>query len=106
MFVQPGQDVWVVVTCVLLGVFSLGIYPVMLELSVECTYPLDESVVTGLCYLSSALQGSVLMFSENWFHAPLSAPAQLELQTCAPGPGGMQAKDFTQYLIFINCYMA
>ena len=63
------------------------------------------------------------MFSENWFHAPLSAPAQLELQTCAPGPGGMQvlntitstghctdnalqAKDFTQYLIFINCYMA
>ena len=56
MFVQPSLEVWVVLTCVLLGVFSLGIYPVMLELSVECTYPLDESVVTGLCYLSSALQ--------------------------------------------------
>ena len=56
MFVQPSLEVWVVLTCVLLGVFSLGIYPVMLELSVECTFPLDESVVTGLCYLSSALQ--------------------------------------------------
>ena len=56
MFLQPFQDGWIVVTCVFLGVFSLGIYPVMLELSVECTYPLDESVVTGLCYLSSAIQ--------------------------------------------------
>ena len=46
----------VLVSCVFLGVASLGIYPIMLELSVECTFPLDESVVTGLCYLSSALQ--------------------------------------------------
>ena len=56
MFLQPFQDTLIVVTCVFLGVFSLGIYPVMLELSVEATYPLDESVVTGLCYLSSAIQ--------------------------------------------------
>ena len=125
MFVQPGQDVWVVVTCVLLGVFSLGIYPVMLELSVECTYPLDESVVTGLCYLSSALQGSVLMFTENLFHAELATEQERELQTCSShqvslgsrpgacymimtqdGAGtGMEAKDFTNYLIYINLYM-
>ena len=56
MFLQPFMEELMIVTCVLLGVFSLGIYPVMLELSVEATYPLDESVVTGLCYLSSAIQ--------------------------------------------------
>lgn len=56
MFLQPFMEELMIVTCVFLGVFSLGIYPVMLELSVEATYPLDESVVTGLCYLSSAIQ--------------------------------------------------
>jgi hypothetical protein len=54
--VQPGMAWLVILSCVLLGIASLGIYPIMLELSVECTFPLDESVVTGLCYLSSALQ--------------------------------------------------
>jgi hypothetical protein len=53
---QPAMSWLVILSCVLLGIASLGIYPIMLELSVECTFPLDESVVTGLCYLSSALQ--------------------------------------------------
>ena len=56
MFLQPFMEELMIVTCIFLGVFSLGIYPIMLELSVEATYPLDESVVTGLCYLSSAIQ--------------------------------------------------
>ena len=56
VLVQPGLGELVLVTSILLGITSLGIYPVMLELSVETTFPLDESVVTGLCYLSSALQ--------------------------------------------------
>ena len=56
LLLQPSIPTWVVVICGILGVCSLGIYPIMLELSVECTFPLDESVVTGLCYLSSAIQ--------------------------------------------------
>ena len=59
MFVQPAQEVGLLFTSVLLGIFSLGIYPVMLELSVEATYPLDQSVVSGLCNLSNVLQVSV-----------------------------------------------
>merc|ERR1711915_404318 len=111
MFLQPFQDSWIVVTCVFLGMFSLGIYPVMLELSVEATYPLDESVVTGLCYLSSAIQGSILMFTENFFNSPLIREEDLSIQTCSASHGedstsaGMEAKDFTNYLIYINSYM-
>lgn len=102
-----------IVTCILLGVFSLGIYPIMLELSVEATYPLDESVVTGLCYLSSAIQGSILMFTENLFNSHLQTEEELEIQTCTARHGsteegsdvGMEAKNFTNYLIYINVYM-
>ena len=129
MFLQPFMNSWVIVTCILLGVFSLGIYPIMLELSVECTYPLDESVVTGLCYLSSAIQGSVLMFTENLFNSHLETEEELSIQTCSShhledevqiasceiehcyikssfqSEGGMEAKNFTNYLIYINTYM-
>ena len=83
MFLQPFYNSWIIVTCVFLGVFSLGIYPVMLELSVECTYPLDESVVTGLCYLSSAVQGSILMFTENLFNSELNTEEEKMIQTCS-----------------------
>jgi len=111
MLLQPSLAIWVVVICGILGICSLGIYPIMLELSVECTYPLDESVVTGLCYLSSAIQGSVLMFTENFFNSPLISEVDLKIQTCSAGHGGesvqsgMAAKDYTNYLIYINSYM-
>ena len=59
MFVQPAQEVGLLATSVLLGIFSLGIYPVLLELSVEATYPLDQGVVSGLCNLSHVLQVSL-----------------------------------------------
>merc|ERR1719250_481386 len=107
MMIQPSMATWVVVICGILGICSLGIYPIMLELSVECTYPLDESVVTGLCYLSSAIQGSLLMFTENFFNTPLIREEDLDIQTCSAGHqggsghGGMAAKDFTNYLIYI-----
>ena len=114
----------VVTTCAMLGVFSLGIYPVMLELrwvtwctlhlplssSVECTYPLDECVVTGLCYLSSALQvalttmdslpsvqpreyrqlaqGSILMVAENFFNSPLATERERRVQRWEGWGGG------------------
>jgi len=113
VLVQPGLKDLVLVSCILLGVASLGIYPVMLELSVECTFPLDESVVTGLCYLSSALQGVLLMFVENLFDSPLTDPVDLDIQTCRPnqlhsagdGLGYMEPKDYSNYIIFINVYM-
>eukprot|EP00090_Calanus_glacialis_P012651 TRINITY_DN21256_c0_g1_i4.p1 TRINITY_DN21256_c0_g1~~TRINITY_DN21256_c0_g1_i4.p1 ORF type:complete len:512 (-),score=133.86 TRINITY_DN21256_c0_g1_i4:86-1621(-) len=111
MLIQPSLATWIVVICGILGICSLGIYPIMLELSVECTYPLDESVVTGLCYLSSAIQGSVLMFTENFFNNPLVREEDLAIQTCSASHGGepvqsgMAAKDYTNYLIYINSYM-
>ena len=38
----PDKKAEIIVSCVLLGIFALGPYPVALELLVECTYPLDQ----------------------------------------------------------------
>ena len=39
---QPDAGAAIVTSCVALGVFALGVYPLALELVVECTYPLDQ----------------------------------------------------------------
>ena len=38
----PDMGVAIVVTCILLGTFALGCYPLALELVVEATYPVDQ----------------------------------------------------------------
>ena len=69
----------------------------------------SESLASLLGYLSSALQGSVLMFTENLFNTSLATEEERNTQTCSSHQGGadtgMEAKDFTSYLIYINIYM-
>ena len=40
----PDQAAGIIVSCILLGIFALGPYPLALELIVECTYPLDQVI--------------------------------------------------------------
>ena len=41
----PEQSGAIIASCVLLGIFALGSYPLALELIVECTYPLDQVII-------------------------------------------------------------
>jgi len=61
----PDQGIAIAFCCALFGIFSLGIYPMILELIVECTYPIDQAIGTAFIFLSSALQGVILMQIEN-----------------------------------------
>ena len=61
----PDQRGLILGTCICLGIFALGVYPTALELIVECTYPLDQATSTALIFLSSAIQGLILMVVEN-----------------------------------------
>jgi hypothetical protein len=47
------------------------------------------------------------MAAENYLHSPLLLASERAAQTCSlrGAEGGLQAKDFTTYLIFINTYM-
>ena len=39
---QQNQGAAIAVCCALIGFFALGVYPLGLELIVECTYPVDQ----------------------------------------------------------------
>ena len=79
----------------------------LLELIVECTYPVDQATSTALVFFSSSMQGVALMGAENVLYKPLSE-AEMKKQTCSP-PGDTsheQAKDYSPYAIFITVYAA
>ena len=63
MMLQPSLGSLVVVTCAMFGICSL-----------------NESVVTELCYLSSAVQRYLSMFTENFFNTPLISQEDLNIQ--------------------------
>lgn len=46
------QKVAVAVVCSLFGFFGFSIYPVAMELSVECSYPVGEATSAGLVFVS------------------------------------------------------
>ncbi|KAM6923523.1 solute carrier family 49 member A3 [Xenentodon cancila] len=49
---MPQQKVAVAAVCSLFGFFGFSIYPVAMELSVECSYPVGEATSAGLVFVS------------------------------------------------------
>ncbi|XP_062249576.1 solute carrier family 49 member A3 [Platichthys flesus] len=50
------QKVALAVVCSLCGFFGFSIYPVVMELSVECSYPVGEATSAGLVFVSGQVQ--------------------------------------------------
>jgi len=110
----PDHGAYIVVSCVLMGGFAVGAYAVALELVVECTYPVDQATSTAFIFLSSALQGVILMFMENTLSSPLFGEEAMEIQTCKPhGTAGHESdglhhqepRDHSSYLNFLAIYI-
>uniref|UniRef100_A0A3P9L6L8 Solute carrier family 49 member 3 n=1 Tax=Oryzias latipes TaxID=8090 RepID=A0A3P9L6L8_ORYLA len=53
---MPRQKFAVAAVCSLFGVFGFSIYPVAMELSVECSYPVGEATSAGLVFVSGQVQ--------------------------------------------------
>jgi len=49
------QEVAVAAASSFFGLFGFAIYPVAMELCVECTYPVGEATSTGLIFISGYL---------------------------------------------------
>lgn len=79
----PGQEVAVAVVCSLFGFFGFSVYPVALELSVECSYPVGEATSAGLIFASGQVQSVVLMFLLQSLTSPL---APLPNSECGDSP--------------------
>lgn len=60
----PTRIFWLVsISTGLMGFFCFAALPVALELSVECTYPVDEGTSAGLMWLTGQLFGIIITFS-------------------------------------------
>ncbi|XP_051276670.1 solute carrier family 49 member A3 [Dicentrarchus labrax] len=73
------QKVAVVIICSVFGFFGFSIYPVALELAVECSYPVGEATVAGLIFIMGQVQSVLLMIV---FQALTKRIADSPLSTC------------------------
>jgi FLVCR family MFS transporter 7 len=73
----------ILIVCFLFGVMGLAMYPVGLEMSTECTFPVAETTSTGLVVLSGQIQAVIFMAIMTQFSKPLS-PEKESYQVCTP----------------------
>jgi hypothetical protein len=59
--------------------FCYRIYPLLLELAVESTYPLDESLVMALISMLSAVQGVFIIEIRSVFAKPLETQVEVNI---------------------------
>ncbi|XP_047442009.1 solute carrier family 49 member A3 [Mugil cephalus] len=74
-----GQKAAVAVVCSLFGFFGFSIYPVAMELSVECSYPVGEATSAGLIFVSGQVQSLLYIVLLQALTKPL---ADSPLSTC------------------------
>ncbi|XP_030001600.1 solute carrier family 49 member A3 [Sphaeramia orbicularis] len=73
------QNAAVAAVCSLFGFFGFSIYPVAMELSVECSYPVGEATSAGLIFISGQIQSVLYIILLQAFTQPL---AESPLSTC------------------------
>ncbi|XP_078269204.1 solute carrier family 49 member A3 isoform X2 [Rhinoraja longicauda] len=78
-----GQPFLLALVCSLFGLFGFSIYPVGMELGVECSYPVGEGTSTGLIFVSGQLQGALFIF----FLPSLAQPLTSDGSACQVGVG-------------------
>nr|XP_033773990.1 solute carrier family 49 member A3 isoform X2 [Geotrypetes seraphini] len=67
-----NQIILLAVVCSLFGLFGFSIYPICMELSVECSYPVGEGTSTGLIFISGQIQGVIYLVVFQVLARPLS----------------------------------
>ena len=78
---------------------KISIIPIMFELVVEATYPVDQAASFSLILFSNSIQGTFLMAMERILYRPLSED-EMEIQVCADkeDTAHEQAKDYLPYM--------
>jgi len=98
---KPNSEALIMLFSAMFGIFGFGMYPLGLELSVEVTYPVDESIGTALIFLSGQLQGAILVFVSSLLEQDLTE----EEKTQAVCDGSITPKDHTNFLLVLVGYL-
>ncbi|XP_075064098.1 solute carrier family 49 member A3 [Mixophyes fleayi] len=68
-----NQAVLLVFICSFMGFFGFSIYPIAMELAVECSYPVGEGSSTGMAFISGQVQGLIFMMIFQLLTKPYAA---------------------------------
>ncbi|XP_032806747.1 solute carrier family 49 member A3 [Petromyzon marinus] len=97
------QEYVIAVACCVFGMFGFSIYPVCMELGVECTYPVGEATSSGILFISGQLQGVLYIVLMQVVARPLPATA---VPTAVCHGNGMTPQDWTvSVLLFAGIAM-
>lgn len=58
LFLVPDVPAIVAISCALFGFFGVGAYPIGLELAVEATFPVEETISTAFIFMSGEPRGA------------------------------------------------
>ncbi|KAI8139364.1 major facilitator superfamily domain-containing protein [Fennellomyces sp. T-0311] len=72
--VKEDNYVPIVVICAIMGFFTFSLLPVALELSVECSYPVSESISSPLLWFCSQILAFVFTISMDALRDPNGSP--------------------------------
>ncbi|KHN86929.1 Uncharacterized protein Tcan_03201 [Toxocara canis] len=100
---HPGLEWFIITTCLLFGALGLATYPVGLEMSAECTFPVSETTSTGLIVLSGQVQSILYVALMDMASRPLQ-PSHMHIQVCTTGEESEQVmpKDNTNPVIMFS----
>ncbi|KAI9494405.1 major facilitator superfamily domain-containing protein [Zychaea mexicana] len=76
MVVKPDNYGAIVGICAIMGFFTFSLLPVALELSVECSYPVSESISSPLLWLCSQILAFVFTISMDALRDPDGDPPE------------------------------
>ncbi|CAJ0583593.1 unnamed protein product, partial [Mesorhabditis spiculigera] len=78
---RADLKLWIIPTVLAFGIMGLATYPVGLQLSSECTYPVSEETSTGLIVLVGQVQSIIYVMMMRKLYRPLGVDRE-NVQVC------------------------
>ena len=96
LYLQPGFGVAILIIGFIFGFSGVGAYPLSLELGVEATYPVEESISSAFLYLSGQVQAAILIVLVDLLAVNGDHYAGIEVCSSSGGSdeSGLEAKDY------------
>ncbi|MPC11968.1 uncharacterized protein E2C01_004646 [Portunus trituberculatus] len=76
VYLVPGQHALLIISSILFGFFGCGVYPISLEIGVEITYPVEETISTTLIFVTGQILGVLMNYTANVLSSDL--PPELQ----------------------------
>ncbi|XP_063849154.1 uncharacterized protein B0416.5-like [Scylla paramamosain] len=99
VYLVPGQYALLIISSILFGFFVCGVYPISLEMGVEITYPVEETISTTSIFVGGQILGVLMTYTANILSSDL--PPELEdVEVCTKDiTSDLQARDYSGVLM-------